>query len=202
MQSNFSNIIFEQTPSYFLYFCNLAYDYYGFAIMEDLINYCIYSIYINISDDKKLLLSKSMKNIIRNNNASENIKLLILNLKEFVERKNFDINILDHELFGKISNNCHSYAKALYYIENDFLNKNNQENYEKLIELYNNLGSNREAGIGLIKFAEKMNMSVTYKNYLNIKCYEHALKLIQEELANEKDETTIKELEVVSILFI
>ena len=56
-------------------------------------------------------------------------------------------------------------------MENDFLNQNFNENYVKLIELYNNLCRNSEAGIGLIKFAEKNNVPVTYKSYIYIKYF-------------------------------
>ena len=46
---------------------------------------------------------------------------------------------LDNYLFGKVSYKCKAYAKALYFFENDFKNKNNSDNLEDLLELYYNL---------------------------------------------------------------
>ena len=82
------------------------------------------------------------------------ILLTILHLDEFMERKKG--TFLKFSKLGKIAFKCKSYAKAIYYKENKFIfnkdnNINNNNIFEKLIDLYYKVNLSKSA-FGLLSF--------------------------------------------------
>ena len=67
-----------------------------------------------------MILTQWLIDTIKNQKTPNDIILTILNLKEFIERKNVNLCYIDYNQFGKVAYKCRAFAKALYYKENDF----------------------------------------------------------------------------------
>ena len=191
--------LFEQSPSNFLYIFYLLTEYY-FSLNLDLSCHAFYSVYINNNDVNKAKLTEFLKKVIRKDSkAPANLLLVVLDLSEFMERKNINMPILDYTLFGNIAYKCKALAKALFYKEKDF-EKNRELNMDILIDLYYKLNI-PENGIGLINLVETNQRYTDIKDYdkkyiwyINLHDYSKALKIINTKLLNEKDSNKIKNL--------
>ena len=148
-----SKVLFEQSPSISLYYCHGVSDYY-FPLIVELYNYAFFSVYINNNDQNKIKLTEALKSALENSKTPNDILLTILNLAEFIERRNVNMFFIDYFQFGQIAYKCRAFAKALYYKENNFIIKNDFNDLEDLIELYYELKL-PESAIGLLKLAEK-----------------------------------------------
>ena len=203
-----SKILFEQSTIYALYLCHVVADYY-FPLVIELYNYGFFSIYINMSDKNKMILISNIQKALKNAKTPNDILLNILNLSEFLERRNIHLQFINYKQFGNIAYECRAFAKALYYKENDFLLTNDFEHLEGLLELYYEL-KHPESAIGLLKLAEKNKDKFMYlkKNndedniytnkyilYIKLHEYDKALELINEHLAIESNQKKIEILE-------
>ena len=148
-----TKVLFDQSPSYTLYYCRFIADY-NFPLIVELYNYAFFLVYTNNNDQNKKKLTDDLQNALNNPKTPNEILLTILNLAEFIERRNVNMIIFDYLEFGKVAYKCRAFAKALYYKENDFMNKNDFDNIEDLIELYYELKL-PESAVGLLKLAEK-----------------------------------------------
>ena len=148
-----SKILFEQSTIYALYLCHVVADYY-FPLVIELYNYGFFSIYMNMSETNKMILINNIQKALNNAKTPNDILLNILNLSEFLERRNVHLQFINYKQFGNIAYKCRAFAKALYYKENDFLLTNDFEHLENLLELYYEL-KHPESAIGLLKLAEK-----------------------------------------------
>ncbi len=201
-----SKILFKQSPIYPLYICHVIADYY-FPLVIELYNYGFLSIYENMSENNKMILINNLIKAVSNNKTPNDILLNILNLSEFFERRNVHLQLIDYKQFGNIAYKCRAFAKALYYKENEFIKRNDFDHFEDLLELYYEL-KYPESAIGLLKLAEKSKDMYAYlKNkshekaniyndeyilYIKLHEYDKALKMIKEQLVNEKNEEKIE----------
>ena len=128
-------ILFEQSPSIFIQISKFLSDY-NYPLTNEFYKYSFLDIYKKIDETKKTFLSLNLTKALKHPKTPNEILLAIINLEEYSERKNIDMCFLDNYLFGKVSYKCKAYAKALYFFENDFKNKNNSDNLEDLLELY------------------------------------------------------------------
>ena len=208
-----SKILFEQSPSIFLHNSKFLADYY-YPLINELYNYSFLDVYKNIDETKKAFLSSNLTKALENPKTPNEILLAIINLEEFSERKNVDMCFLDNNLFGKVSYKCKAYAKALYFFENDYTNKNWSEDIEELLEVYYELKL-PESAIGLLlKLSEKnknknkigdiiinMEEKKTKRNekeyifYIRMHDYQNALEIISKLLEKEENYEKIKILE-------
>ena len=210
-----SKILFEQSPSYILYNCHLLSDYY-FPLILELYNYGFFTVYINNNDKNKMILTQGLINALNNPKTPNDILLTILNLIEFIERRNVNLCYIDYNQFGKVAYKCRAFAKALYYKENDFLLKNDFEQFEDLLELYYEV-KQQESAKGLLDLVNKniernkednhqkknnsslssnslINIDINFKEkknkfiwYIKIHDYSRALKLIDQQLLLEEN---------------
>ena len=215
-----SKILFEQSPSYILYNCNLLSDYY-FPLILELYNYGFFTVYINNNDKNKMILAKGLISALENPKTPNDILLTILNLIEFIERRNVNLCYIDYNQFGKVAYKCRAFAKALYYKENDFLLKNDFEEFEDLLELYYEV-KQQESAKGLLEIVNKnfeknkentdikdkncsntindnlINLNINENNkyswYIKIHDYNKALKLIDQKLSQKDSREQIENL--------
>ena len=110
--------------------------------------------YINNNDNNKKNLTDDLQKALENPKTPNEILLTILNLAEFIERRNVNMIFFDYYQFGEVAYKCRAFAKALYYKENNFMIKNDFDDIEDLIELYYELKL-PESAVGLLKLAEK-----------------------------------------------
>ena len=160
-----TKILFDQSPSKTLYCCRFIADYY-FPLIIELYNYAFFLAYMNNNDKNKILLTNDLKKALDNTKTPNEILLTILNLAEFIERRNVNMIFYDYYQFGEVAYKCRAFAKALYYKENNFNIKNDFDNIEDLIELYYELKL-PESAIGLLKLAEKNKEKIRKRNNLN-----------------------------------
>lgn len=73
----------------------------------------------------------------------------------------------DFNQFGNISYACQAYAKALYYVENDYTKNDSTDDLIKLINLYINLGLS-ESAMGIYHLAQ-MKSKNSFNNLLSQK---------------------------------
>ena len=209
-----SKILFEQSPSYILYNCHLLSDYY-FPLILELYNYGFFTVYVNNNDKNKMILTHGLISALNNQKTPNDILLTILNLIEFIERRNVNLCYIDYNQFGKIAYKCRAFAKALFYKENDFLLKNDFEQFEDLLELYYEV-KQHESAKGLLDLVNKniernkeenhekknilsvstnslINIDINFKEknkyiwYIKIHDYSKALKLIDKQLLHEEN---------------
>ena len=183
--------LFEQNPSNFLYIFYLITEYY-FSINLDLTSHAFYSVYMDNNDANKQKLSEYLDIAIKDSKTPDDILLSILNLFEFMEKKNINMPLVNYTLFGNIAYKCKAFAKALYYKEKDFEN-NIYINIDNLFDLYYKLNV-KENGKGLIKLIENGKKYKDLKDYdkkyiwyINLHDYSKALKIINTTLIKEKD---------------
>ncbi len=187
---NISKILFEQSPSFALYYCSIVADYH-FPLIIELYNYGFISVWTNLNDYHKMTVIQNLNDALDHPKTPNDILLTILNLSEFIERENENIGFIDFFKLGKVAFKCKAYAKALYYKENDFMLKNDKENFEQLIRIYYNVKL-PESAFGLIKLAKKNfkenNLyNNEYKWYIKLHQYNEGLRLIDEKIKNLKE---------------
>ncbi len=158
-----TKVIFDQSPSIFLKSSIFLTEYY-FPLIIELYNYSFLDVYKTINEQKKTFLSSNLAIALKNPKTPDEILLAILNLEEFAERKNVDMYILDNYLFGKVSYKCKAYAKALYFYENNFINKNDFDDINNLLELYYELEL-PESAIGLLLKSSEKNKNKFKRRY-------------------------------------
>ena len=218
-----TKVLFEQSSSSVLRRTSFLTDYYFPFIME-LYNYAFFLAYTTINDNIKKKLIQTLKDALLNSKTPNEILLVILSLFEFLERKMSPSGFVDYKLFGKIAYQCKAYAKALYYKEKLFINKDYSD-IEDLIELYHELKL-PESAIGLLKLIQKnkeenrerqdlpdrkmsgfliynfyedngkieKETDLEYKWHIKIHNYDEALKIISNLLENENDSNNLKKL--------
>ena len=183
-----SKILFEQSIHYSIYFCHMIVDYNLPLNNNDLYNYAFISVWNNLSDFDKISIINELNFALEDIKTPNYILLTILNLNEFMERKKG--NFLNFTKLGKIAFKCKSYAKAIYYKENEFLfnkenNINNNNIFEELIDLYYKLNLS-ESALGLLNIFlnNKINEN-EYNLFIKIHEYKKGLNSINNILNNE-----------------
>ena len=185
---NSTKKLFEQSPSYIIFSCHKN-NVYDPQVINELYNSAFYSLWKKCGKRKRELV-KYLQIILKNPKTPKDILLTILNLNEFINKEeNEQIDLVEFETLGKIANICHAYAKALYYIENGYINNNYIDDLIKLINLYIDLEL-PESAMGIYRLAQsksKMN-NLLNENDLNLKLHqwEKALQKIEEQ---QKEDT-------------
>jgi hypothetical protein len=132
---NTTKKLFEQSPSYIIFSCHKN-NVYDPQVINELYNSAFYSLWKICSNKLKLRLSKYLQIILKNEKTPKDILLTILNLIEFINKEENEMfEIVEYEELGKISDVCRTYAKAVYYIENQYINNDSSDELKKLINL-------------------------------------------------------------------
>ena len=182
-----SKILFEQSPSYALFYCHMVADYY-FPLIIELYNYGFISVWRNFNDYHKMSVINNLICALDNPKTPNDILLTILNLAEFIEREENQMDFIDFAKLGEVALKCKAYAKALYYKECDFRNKNDHGTFEQLISLYYELKL-PESAIGILKLAEKNNKVVNEDNwYIKLHQWKEGLKVAERRLQTKGED--------------
>ena len=176
-----SKILFEQSPSYALYYCHNVADYYT-PLLNELYNYAFVSCWRNLNDYHKMSIISYLNTALTSPKTPNEILLTILNLAEFIEREENHIDFIDFGRLGYVADVCKAFAKALYYKENDFRNNNDFNTLEQLIALYYELKL-PEAAIGILKLAQMNNKIINEDDwYLKLHKWTEALSVFNKKL--------------------
>ena len=194
---NSTKKLFEQSPSFIIFSCYKN-NVYEPQIINELYNSAFYSLWKK-SGKRKRELAKNLQIILKNPKTPNDILLTVLNIIEFINKEeNEPFDLVEFETLGKIADVCRAFAKALYYIENGYINNHYSDDLIKLINLYIDLEL-PESAIGIYRLAQtqsKMNSILNEKN-LNLKLHQwkKALQNIEEEqkedAKKEKDQNLL-----------
>ena len=199
---NSTKKLFELSPSFIIYSCHKN-NIYDPQIINELYNSAFYSLWKECEESQRNTLGNNLQKIIKHKKTPRNISLIILNLIEFINKEeNEEIDIDDFEQFGNTAYACQAYAKALFYVENDYIKNDSTDDLIKLINLYINLGLS-ESALGIYSLAQmksknSFNNLLTKKN-LHIKLHQwkkakqeiEELQKKEEETKSEKDPTLL-----------
>ena len=173
-----SKSLFLQSPSHALFCCQSVSDYYP-PLISELYNYAFISVWKMLNMDQKALLISYLNTALEGSKTPPEILLTILNLAEFIEREENHIEFINFEKLGQVADVCKAYAKALYYVENDFRNNNDFSSLEKLITLYYDLEL-PESAIGILKMAKINNKFINEEDwYLKLHQWKESLDVIK-----------------------
>ena len=178
-----SKKLFEESPSFILFLC-YKHNVFDAQIINELYNSAFYSLWSVCTDKLKSKLIKNLEYILKNPKTPNVILLKILNLIEFINKEENEIQLIEFKQLGDIANICKAHAKALYYVENEYINNDSSDELKKLINLYIDLEL-PESVIGIYRFAQ-MKSKISYNNLLNEK--DLHLKLHQWKKAIQKIE--------------
>jgi len=179
-----SKILFEQSPSFALYYCHNVADYYT-PLLTELYNYAFVSCWRTLNDRHKIKILKNLMYALNNDETPNEILLTILNLSEFIEREDNHVEFIDFLKLGEVAHKCKAYAKALYYKENYFRNNNDFSTLENLITLYYELKL-PEAAIGILNMAQQNNRIKNEDDwYLKLHRWKDALEFYNRKLLIE-----------------
>ena len=189
---NSTKKLFEQSPSFIIYLCHKN-NVYEPQIINELYNTAFYSLWKECDDSQKNTLGNNLQKIVTQKKTPKNIALIILNLIEFINKEeNEEIELNDFNQFGNISYACQAYAKALYYVENDYTKNDSTDDLIKLINLYINLGLS-ESAMGIYHLAQmksknSFNNLLSQKNlHLKMHQWQKAKQQIEEMQKKEKE---------------
>ena len=195
---NSTKKLFEQSPSYIIFYCHKN-NIYDPQIINELYNSAFYALWKKCGK-KKPYLAKNLEIILKNPKTPKDILLTVLNLIEFISKEeNEQFDLVEYEQLGEISDMCRAYAKALFYIENGYINNNSYDNLIKLINLYIDLEL-PESAMGIYRLTQirsknDFNNLLNEKN-LNLKLHQwqKALQGIEAQQKNNKNKENNKNL--------
>lgn len=180
-----SKTLFEQSPSYAIYYCHNVADYH-LPLHTELYKFAFISCWRNLNDIQKTDLIEFLNITLNSSKAPNDILLTILNLSEYIEREE-NIEFIEFSTLGIVAHQCKAYAKALYYKENDFRYNLGNNSYDELISLYYDLKL-PEAAYGILLMANnKQNKNSREDDwYIKLQKWETALQIYDEKLQSDK----------------
>ena len=185
---NCTKKLFEQSPSYIIFSCHKN-NVYDPQVINELYNSAFYSLWKKCGK-KKRELAKNLQIILKNSKTPNDILLTVLNLIEYINKEdNEEFDLVEFEVLGKIADICRAYAKALYYVENGYINNDFDDDLIKLINLYINLEL-PESAMGIYRLTKKKSKT-SFSSLLNEK--DLNLKLHQWKKAMQKIEEQQKQ---------
>ena len=193
-----SKILFEQSPSYALFYCHMVADYY-FPLILELYNYGFISVWRNFNDYHKMSVINNLTAALTHPTTPNDILLTIINLAEFFQREEHDTRFIEFAKLGNIALKCKAYAKALYYKECDFRNFSDLNTFEELISLYYELKL-PESAIGILKQAKKNkdNSSTIHEDnwYIKLHQWKEGLKTVNSKLQDTPDDPELIKMKI------
>ena len=185
-----SKILFEQSPSFALYYCHNVADYYT-PLLTELYNYAFVSCWRTLNDRHKIKILKNLMYALSNDETPNEILLTILNLSEFIEREDNHVEFIDFLKLGDVALICKAYAKALYYKENYFRNNNDFSTLENLISLYYELKL-PEAAIGILNMSRQNDRIKNEDDwYLKLHRWKEALEFYNKKLLKDSNNSDL-----------
>ena len=166
--------LFSFSPAPILKACKSMSD-----LFNQLYNYAFMEVWEKMTRDQKILMISYLAKAIRSETLSPEIRLIILNLIEYMEREQCGIEFFDDKQLSIASNKCKAYAKELYYLEKSYRVQPEHQTFENLMDLYYDLCLPENA-VGLFKSAQKKNKNIIEDDwFLKLRKWDEALKVKQ-----------------------
>ena len=174
-----SKQLFNYSPNKILRYCSKLND-----SLVNLYKYAFYEVWKKLNESQKIEMVSYLSIVINKESLPNDIRLVILNLIEFIERKQQYIEYFNNFELSKASRKCKVYAKELYYIENYYRLNNDKGLLKRIMDLYYELNL-PESVVGIF-IKEKNNPLFKKDNwFLILRQWDSALKIIEEKRKNE-----------------
>ena len=192
---NSTKRLFELSPSYIIFSCHKN-NVYNPQIINELYNSAFYSLWKKCGKRKREL-ARNLQIILKNPKTPNDILLIILNIIEFINKEeNEQFDLVEFEQLGNVADLCRAYAKALYFIENGYINNEFNDDLIKLINLYINLEL-PESAMGIYRLTQKKSINnLLNEKDLNLKLHQwqKALQQIEEQIKQNNNNNIDKNL--------
>ena len=174
-----SKQIFNYSPNKIIKYCSELND-----SLPNLYKYAFYEVWKKLNTNQKIEIASYLTIVINKETLPNDIRLIILNLVEFIQREQLYIEYFDNLDLSNAAKKCKVYAKELYYIENHYSLTNDKNLLKRIMDLYYELNL-PESVVG-ISITEKNNPIFRKDNwFLKLRQWDLALKRIKEKRKNE-----------------
>ena len=171
--------LFNYSPNQILKYCSKISD-----SITNLYKYAFYEVWKKFNKSQKIEMVSYLTIVISKETLPNDIRLMILNLVEFIEREQNFIEYFDNLDLAKAAKNCKADAKELYYMESYYRLTNDKTSLKRLMDLYYELDL-PESVVGISQI-EKNNPIFKKDNwFLKLRQWDSALKVIKEKRKNE-----------------
>ena len=180
---NTSKQLFYYSPSLIINYCTNLSE----TLSNKLYNHAFFSIWNIFNQNQKDKILNYLINALNSETIPNEVLLIILNLFEFLEREDNNLNLFKiNKVLAISSEKCNAFAKQLYYTEKNYIiNNKDDENIEKLISLYYEVNL-PESSMGLLE-VDKDKKSNEENWYIKFHKYDKALEIIDNKIINNKD---------------
>ncbi|KAI9352104.1 armadillo-type protein [Obelidium mucronatum] len=167
--------LLKESPQFSLRACSALAAVYP-PLAKELFNVgfvsCWWELYDQFQDD----LVNSITSAIDSPNFPPDMLQTLLNLAEFMERDESKKPLpIQRKTLGEYAARCHTWAKALYYKESEFLTDPSSETVETLIGIYNQL-QQPDSAVGILRRAhENHNVALVSTWYEKLNRWEDGL---------------------------
>ena len=174
-----SKILFNNSPNKIIRYCSNLND-----CLPNLYKYAFYEIWKNLDNELKTDMTAYLTIIINNETLPNDIRLIILNLVEFIQREQSYLGFFGNLDLANAARRCKAYAKELYYLENFYSLTNNKTLLKRIMDLYYELNL-PESVVGIS--IEEKNNPIFKKDdwFIKLRKWDIALKRIEEKRKNE-----------------
>eukprot|EP00834_Sanchytrium_tribonematis_P001859 NODE_49_length_31687_cov_0.791123.p1 type:complete len:2184 gc:universal NODE_49_length_31687_cov_0.791123:15256-8705(-) len=191
--------LLKESPSHALRACSSLASVYP-PISRELFNAAFLSCWSELYDQFQDELVRSIETALLSPQIPPEVLQSLLNLAEFMEHDDKPLPI-DLRTLGSYANRCHAYAKALHYKELEFLQTPSSNVIESLIAINNQLDQ-PDVSLGLLKTAQKYDISMKESWFEKLGKFEDALRVYEEKQILEPNsiEITLGRLRCLSSL--
>ena len=178
-----SKQLFYYSPSSIINYCTDLSE----TLSKKLYNHAFFSIWNIFNQNQKDKILYYLINALNSQTISNEVLLMILNLFEFLEREDNNLNLFKiNKVLAISSEKCNAFAKQLYYTEKNYIiNNKDDETIEKLINLYYEVNL-PESSMGLLE-VDKDKKSNEENWYIKLHKYDKALEIIDNKIINNKN---------------
>ena len=180
---NTSKQLFYHSPSSIIKYCTRLSE----TLSNKLYNHAFFSIWNIFNQNQKDKILYYLINSLNSQTIPNEVLLIILNLFEFLEREDNNLNLSKiYKVLAISSEKCNAFAKQLYYTENQYIiNNKDDETIENLISLYYEVNL-PESSMGLLE-VDKDKKSNEENWYIKLHKYDKALEIIDNKIINNKN---------------
>ena len=174
-----SKHIFNNSPNKIIKYCSELVD-----SLPDLYKYAYYEIWKNLNIKQKIEMTSFLTIVINKETLPNDIRLIILNLIEFIQREQQYNEYFDNFDLSNASKKCKVFAKELYYMENHYYLTNDKVLLKRIMDLYYELNL-PESVVGISRTEQNNNIFKNDNWYLKLRQWDSALKIIKEKRKKE-----------------
>ena len=174
-----SKQLFAYSPNEILRYCSKMSD-----SLINLYKYAFLEVWKKFDKSQKIEMITYLTIVINKETLPNDIRLIILNLVEFIEREQNYIEYFDLLELASAAKKCKADAKELYYMENYYKITDDKKSLERIMDLYYELNLH-ESVVGISKIEKNSPIFKKDNWFIKLRQWDSALKVIKEKRKNE-----------------